>query len=553
MVGRPTDLEQLREMVLAFPKVKASGVGGSWWAEQFCSGWTSDSINIVMTELVPVLNAIQFPPSLVPGPPTRPFPDFPIEVDETAATVRVLAGIPQRVLLDYLATYTLGREPLGWTLPAFSWFIDQTIGGAVSTGTHGSTLRFGSLSSQLVSMRVLLANGTTLDVSPASHPHHFRALGVSVGRLGIITDLTLRIRPQAMITRRVDTISSETFTRQLERVQSNYVAALQQEAAQGRPAQVQVASAAAAPASSLVEQALFELHETQAFWNVETGDVHRIAFSYPTKRPLDVKANVFLNTTPDTVVAFAGPQSDSGVYRQDLPRPLKAHDTMKNDPALWGAFYNLGARPYLTSGTFEARRAYMSASEYTNRAMSNMAPYAQYEVSVPLETAGSCMRLVRDRIYGRQRLSEGFRNLGLVRFVSGEEFYLSNTHGGPRMYINIEDYLTLSGTRNDKFFEVIRLFREECGARFHWGKAGWPQFASCFDGATEYPDTWCHFGCAVSELDPKGKFAGAGQGATNVWTWSATKNGQEVPFESCCSSSGFSSSCKCAPRKPCAA
>lgn len=517
-------------------------------------------------------------------------------MDETAATVRVLAGIPQRVLLDYLATYTLGREPLGWTLPAFSWFIDQTIGGAVSTGTHGSTLRFGSLSSQLVSMRVLLANGTTLDVSPASHPHHFRALGVSVGRLGIITDLTLRIRPQAMITRRVDTISSETFTRQLERVQSNYVAALQQEAAQGRPAQVQVASAAAAPASSLVEQALFELHETQAFWNVETGDVHRIAFSYPTKRPLDVKANVFLNTTPDTVVAFAGPQSDSGVYRQDLPRPLKAHDTMKNDPALWGAFYNLGARPYLTSGTFEARRAYMSASEYTNRAMSNMAPYAQYEVSVPLETAGSCMRLVRDRIYGRQRLSEGFRNLGLVRFVSGEEFYLSNTHGGPRMYINIEvgrgfqrrgvmcccekdachqlrprfrsrfcspsnpvllslpqDYLTLSGTRNDKFFEVIRLFREECGARFHWGKAGWPQFASCFDGATEYPDTWCHFGCAVSELDPKGKFAGAGQGATNVWTWSATKNGQEVPFESCCSSSGFSSSCKCAPRKPCAA
>lgn len=38
--------------------------------------------------------------------------------------------------------------PQGYTLPAFSWFIDQTIGGAVATATHGSSLRHGSLSNQ---------------------------------------------------------------------------------------------------------------------------------------------------------------------------------------------------------------------------------------------------------------------------------------------------------------------------------------------------------------------------------------------------------------------
>jgi hypothetical protein len=40
------------------------------------------------------------------------------------------------------------RSPQGYTLAAFSWFIDQTIAGAVATGTHGSTLQHGSLSSQ---------------------------------------------------------------------------------------------------------------------------------------------------------------------------------------------------------------------------------------------------------------------------------------------------------------------------------------------------------------------------------------------------------------------
>ena len=40
------------------------------------------------------------------------------------------------------------KAPYGYTLPAFAWYVDQTVGGAVSTGTHGSTMKYGSLSSQ---------------------------------------------------------------------------------------------------------------------------------------------------------------------------------------------------------------------------------------------------------------------------------------------------------------------------------------------------------------------------------------------------------------------
>lgn len=42
---------------------------------------------------------------------------------------------------------------------------------------------------------------------------------------------------------------------------------------------------------------------------------------------------------------------------------------------------------------------------------------------------------------------------------------------------------------------------DRCGARFHLGKAGLNEVVvkneGCWDGAKEYPQTWCHFGCAV--------------------------------------------------------
>ena len=39
----------------------------------------------------------------------------------------------------------------------------------------------------MVALKVVLANGTLLEVSPKINCHLWRAVGVSVGRLGIIT------------------------------------------------------------------------------------------------------------------------------------------------------------------------------------------------------------------------------------------------------------------------------------------------------------------------------------------------------------------------------
>ena len=117
MVGRPATLVEARALVAAFSRAKASGVGHSWDAGKFCAGNTSDAVNVVMTELATVVDFITNP--TVPARGWAPPPGFPIAVDEGARTVTVAAGIPQRILLDFLDEYRHGAEPAGWTLPAF--------------------------------------------------------------------------------------------------------------------------------------------------------------------------------------------------------------------------------------------------------------------------------------------------------------------------------------------------------------------------------------------------------------------------------------------------
>jgi len=68
----------------------------------------------------------------------------------------------------------------------------QALAGAVSTGTHGTGPTLGSLATQVVGLRLVLASGEIVDCSPNQEPALFKAAQVSLGALGIITQITLR-------------------------------------------------------------------------------------------------------------------------------------------------------------------------------------------------------------------------------------------------------------------------------------------------------------------------------------------------------------------------
>ena len=71
----------------------------------------------------------------------------------------------------------------------------QSLAGAIGTGTHGTGPTLGNLSTQVVGLRLLTATGEAVDCSPTVAPALFKAAQLSLGALGVITQVTLRLLP----------------------------------------------------------------------------------------------------------------------------------------------------------------------------------------------------------------------------------------------------------------------------------------------------------------------------------------------------------------------
>src|SRR5260221_716495 len=71
----------------------------------------------------------------------------------------------------------------------------QSISGAISTGTHGTGISLGTLSTQVAGLTLVTATGELLECSPQQEPDVFKAAQVSVGTLGVIAKVKLRVVP----------------------------------------------------------------------------------------------------------------------------------------------------------------------------------------------------------------------------------------------------------------------------------------------------------------------------------------------------------------------
>lgn len=93
--------------------------------------------------------------------------------------------------------YELGAEleKKGLMLPNLGSIDSQSVAGVISTGTHGSSLRFGLLSECVASLSIMLANGQVVRCNETTNPALFRAALISLGAMGIITEMTLRTVP----------------------------------------------------------------------------------------------------------------------------------------------------------------------------------------------------------------------------------------------------------------------------------------------------------------------------------------------------------------------
>jgi FAD-linked oxidoreductase len=109
-------------------------------------------------------------------------------VDAAAGAVVVGAGTRLGTLVRELARHGLALANLG--------DIDrQTIAGAVATGTHGTGITIGSLSSQIVAMTIVDGTGRVRQLDADRAPELLRVARVGLGALGVITSITLKVQP----------------------------------------------------------------------------------------------------------------------------------------------------------------------------------------------------------------------------------------------------------------------------------------------------------------------------------------------------------------------
>lgn len=113
-----------------------------------------------------------------------------LSFDRDAGTVTCGPG----VLLEKLHSEAWARGLTLSSSPAPPWV---TVGGAVSTGSHGS-LMGGSLSSNLMGCRLVNGEGSVVAMD-AEHPD-MNAARISMGMLGVMTQLTLRLDPAYRLT-----------------------------------------------------------------------------------------------------------------------------------------------------------------------------------------------------------------------------------------------------------------------------------------------------------------------------------------------------------------
>jgi L-gulonolactone oxidase len=113
--------------------------------------------------------------------------DRVLDADRETGLVRVQAGISIHDVNRRLDDHGLALENLG--------DVDrQTIAGAVATATHGTGARLPGIAAQVVALELVTGDGAVVEVD-GGDPEALRAARVSVGALGVVTELTLRCVP----------------------------------------------------------------------------------------------------------------------------------------------------------------------------------------------------------------------------------------------------------------------------------------------------------------------------------------------------------------------
>ena len=165
---RPASLDELRRVVARSPKVRVLGSGHSF------------------NEITDTEGALV---SLEALPPE-------VEIDRATGTARVAAGLRYGELSARL-------HAAGYALPNLASLPHICVAGACATGTHGSGDGIGGLAGSVTAVELVTADGDLVTLSRDADPDRFPGAVVSLGALGAVVTMTLRLEPAFQVRQRV--------------------------------------------------------------------------------------------------------------------------------------------------------------------------------------------------------------------------------------------------------------------------------------------------------------------------------------------------------------
>jgi len=119
------------------------------------------------------------------------------------------AGITLEALHAQLAKYGLAMINVGS-------ISDQTLGGIVTTATHGTGINYGVISTHVIALSLLLADGTRVSCSRQERPDLFIASVCGLGSTGLILSVTLQVEPAFRLRETQQSIAFQQCVRNID-------------------------------------------------------------------------------------------------------------------------------------------------------------------------------------------------------------------------------------------------------------------------------------------------------------------------------------------------
>jgi len=381
-----------------------------------------------------------------------------LKIDQEKKQITVQGGIRLRDLHPILAEHGLALSSLGS-------ISDQSLAGAISTATHGSSYKYGCLSSTIRELTIVTAqeDSPAVTCSDSVNPDLFKASLCALGLTGIITSLTVQCEAAFKL-------EEEEFCM----TTSDFVRSLSNDGITGLPVTAE---------------------HVRAWWFPQAGEVKVSRCNRTTSAvTIDKKPSLWLRTMSwfqGRVLGYHWHQLGLLVGRI-YPNFLTLHAKFLYFYTIrTGCFFDYtprvpaGQRTEKRTITDEAEQepdpSYPRCTPTTRRVGKSVAifnydclfPQYTYEGVVPIENTQAALKEMQVWLEGELRTSGGMRHHFPieVRFTEEDDIWLSPTYKKRGCYIGIVQYKPYGQPVTYRaLFERFEAIIFKHGGRPHWAK-----------------------------------------------------------------------------------